>query len=139
MEAHSVKEKYLTTMVVHGIVDGYSKKRSMQLNDIARESLLYDFYGSLLTSKKRHVMELYHEENLTLSEIAEETGVSRAAVHDSLKSAEQKLEEYEDKLGMVAKLMAQEKAFRRIRSLLAESQATCGEEIDGILTELERV
>ena len=78
------------------------------MNDIARESLLYDFYGSLLTSKKRHVMELYHEENLTLSEIAEETGVSRAAVHDSLKSAEQKLEEYEDKLGMVAKLMAQE-------------------------------
>ena len=93
------------------------------MNDIARESLLYDFYGSLLTSKKRHVMELYHEENLTLSEIAEETGVSRAAVHDSLKSAEQKLE----------------KAFRRIRSLLAESQATCREEIDGILTELERV
>ena len=109
------------------------------MNNIARESLLYDFYGSLLTSKKRLVMELYHEENLTLSEIAEETGVSRAAVHDSQKSAEHKLEEYEDKLGMVARLMAQEKAFRRIRSLLAESQATCEEEIDGILTELERV
>lgn len=118
------------------------------MNDIARESLLFDFYGELLTDKKRRVMELYHEENLTLSEIAEETGVSRAAVHDSLKSAERKLEEYEEKLGMVERLAAEEKAFRGIRKLLTamekdgemnQVQRHRLDEIRRMLTELERI
>jgi predicted DNA-binding protein YlxM (UPF0122 family) len=118
------------------------------VNDIARESLLFDFYGELLTDKKRRVMELYHEENLTLSEIAEETGVSRAAVHDSLKSAERKLEEYEEKLGMVERLAAEEKAFRGIRKLLTamekdgemnQVQRHRLDEIRRMLTELERI
>ena len=58
------------------------------LDASARVSLLYDFYGQLLTEKKRQVIELYHEEDMSLSEIASELGITRAAVHDSLKSAE---------------------------------------------------
>ena len=50
------------------------------MNRIVRESLLFDFYGELLTAKKRRVMSLYHEENWSLAEIAEELGISRAAV-----------------------------------------------------------
>lgn len=50
-------------------------------------------------------MALYHEENLSLSEIAEEFGISRQAVHDTLKKAEQALSEYEAKLGLMARLM----------------------------------
>lgn len=73
------------------------------MNDIARESLLYDFYGSLLTDKKRAVMECYHEDDMSLSEIAADMGISRAAVHDSLKSAEAQLEQYEEKLGLLEK------------------------------------
>ena len=61
------------------------------INDITRASLLYDFYGALLTEKQRSVMALYHEENLSLSEIADEYGISRQAVHDTLKKAEQAL------------------------------------------------
>ena len=116
------------------------------MNDIARESLLYDFYGGLLTSKKRRVMELYHEQNLSLSEIAEETGVTRAAVHDALKSAERKLEEYEEKLGMVARLEKEEQILRSIRERLRFLQKGSGarkaqavEEIHRMLTELERI
>lgn len=73
------------------------------MDNIARESLLYDFYGNLLTDKKRQVMELYHEDDMSLTEIADEMGISRAAVHDSLKSAEARLEKYEEKLGLLAK------------------------------------
>lgn len=71
------------------------------MNEIARESLLFDYYGDLLTEKMRRVMALYQEENLTLAEIAEQTGVSRAAVYDSLKKAEKKLEDYDRKLGLI--------------------------------------
>ena len=65
------------------------------VDDIARASLLYDFYGALLTDRQRDVMALYHEENLSLSEIAQEYDISRQAVHDTLKKAEQALSEYE--------------------------------------------
>ena len=68
---------------------------------IAETSLLYDFYGALLTDKQREVMALYHEENLSLSEIASEFGISRQAVHDTLKKAEQALKEYEEKLKLM--------------------------------------
>ncbi len=85
------------------------------INDITRVSLLYDFYGALLTEKQRSVMSLYHEVNLSLSEIAEEYGISRQGVHDTLKKAEQALEEYERKLKLVDKLMRTEEAVFRLR------------------------
>lgn len=64
-------------------------------------SLLYDFYGALLSESQLEVMTMYHEDNLSLSEIAEELGMSRQAVHYTLKKAETKLEEYDEKLGLV--------------------------------------
>ena len=77
-------------------------------------SLLYDFYGQLLTQRKQQVMELYHEENLSLAEIAQEFGISRTAVHESLKSAEKSLVEYEEKLGLVNKFMKSKEAISQI-------------------------
>ena len=64
-------------------------------------SLLYDFYGALLSENQYEVMTMYHEDNLSLSEIAEELGMTRQAVHYTLKKAEGKLEEYDNKLGLV--------------------------------------
>lgn len=64
-------------------------------------SLLYDFYGALLGESQREVMMMYHEDNLSLSEIAEELGMTRQAVHYTLKKAESKLEEFDKKLGLV--------------------------------------
>lgn len=65
-------------------------------------SMLYDFYGSLLNDAQNEVMALYHEDNLSLSEIAEELGQTRQAVHYTLRKAEKALESYEEKLGLVA-------------------------------------
>ena len=68
-----------------------------------RTNLLFDLYGKLITDKRSQALRLYLEEDLSLSEIAEATGVSRQAVHDGILRAEAKLEEYERALGLLAK------------------------------------
>ena len=90
------------------------------MNQIAEESLLFDFYGYLMTDKKQKVMRLYHEENMSLSEIAEDCGISRAAVYDSLKKAEKQLQDYENKLGMVASYFERLETVKSIRQDLQE-------------------
>ncbi|MEL7655240.1 MAG: YlxM family DNA-binding protein [Bacillota bacterium] len=77
-------------------------------------SMLYDFYGQLLTAKQQEILKLYHEDNYSLSEIAEEFGISRQGVHDSVKKAEKALHEYEGKLGLVSKFIATEEAVTAI-------------------------
>lgn len=86
----------------------------MNVDDIAQVSLLYDFYGELLTKRQRQVLELYHEENLSLSEIADEFSISRQGVHDTLKNAEKALQNYEEKLGLVKKFQKSRQAISRI-------------------------
>lgn len=92
-------------------------------------SLLFDFYGELLSPRQREVMSLYHEENLTLAEIAAEFGISRAAVHDSLKKAEKALSEYEEKLGLVARFVKTSEAIAEIDRIIDE--VTSGAENGG--------
>ena len=94
------------------------KLNTGDMESIEKISLLYDFYGRLLTEKQRQVMELYHEENLSLAEIAEEFGISRQGVHDTLKKAEHLLTEYENKLGLVAKLMKSRQAIAEIDDII---------------------
>ncbi len=85
---------------------------------IAKVSLLYDFYGQLLTKRQREAMQLYHEENLSLSEIATEFSISRQGVHDALKNAEKALYEYEQKLGLVGKFGKTREAVSKIDTSL---------------------
>lgn len=93
------------------------------LDRLARISLLFDLYGGLLTDKKREVLELYHEDDMTLAEIAGEQGVSRAAVYDALTSAEKSLDEYERRLGLLSEYMARQDAAESIREITAELRA----------------
>ena len=83
-------------------------------------SMLYDFYGSLLNKAQNEVMALYHEDDMSLSEIAEELGQTRQAVHYTLRKAEKALGAYEEKLGLVASYKANQelaaKAFNIIDS-----------------------
>lgn len=98
----------------------------MKIDDITQASLLYDFYGQLLPKRQRQVTELYHEENLSLSEIAEEFGISRQGVHDALKNGEKALNEYEEKLGMVEKFQRSSDAVKKIDTI-----------IDGVIRSLQ--
>ena len=64
---------------------------------------LYDYYGVLLTEKQQEYFEDYYFNNLTLSEIAENNDISRNAIHKQIKEAENKLETFEQKLGLLNK------------------------------------
>ncbi len=65
--------------------------------------ILYDYYGDLLSDDNRRYFEDYYFDNLSLSEIAQNDNVSRNNVHKHLKSCEEKLLFYEEKLGLYKK------------------------------------
>ena len=64
-------------------------------------SMLFDFYGDLLTDKQQEVIELYYNEDLSLAEIAAHSGITRQGVRDSIKRAEAQLLDLEQQLGLV--------------------------------------
>ena len=64
---------------------------------------LYDYYGDLLTTKQKEYFESYYFDNLSLTEISENTGVSRNAVHKQLKETKDLLEHYEKVLNLYNK------------------------------------
>ena len=81
-------------------------------------SMLYDFYGSLLSDSQNEIMALYHEDNLSLSEIAEELGQTRQAVHYNLRKAEKALQSYEEKLGLVATYKENRRLAQKLFSII---------------------
>lgn len=81
-------------------------------------SLLLDFYGPLLTDKQRMSLQLHHEDDMSLGEIAEELGVSRQAVHDNLQRARHILNDYESKLHLVAQYEAREQVINELKDTL---------------------
>ena len=77
-------------------------------------AMLYDFYGELLNDTQKEVFEEYVLDNLSLSEIAEQRGISRQGVHDMIKRSSKALEEYEDKLHLVNRFMTIKEDINRI-------------------------
>ncbi len=67
-------------------------------------TMLYDFYGELLTPKQREFFESYYFDNLTLQEIADNHGISKNAVHKALTSISERLKYYEEKLLLYQKV-----------------------------------
>ena len=63
-------------------------------------SLLFDFYGELLKPSGRQAIDLYYNDDLSLAEIAAQTGITRQGVRDSIKRCEQQLFDFEKKLGL---------------------------------------
>lgn len=66
-----------------------------------KNSILLDYYGGLLTEKQSDMLNLYYNQDLSLSEIAENEGISRQGVYDAVKRAEEQLAFFEEKLGYV--------------------------------------
>ena len=71
------------------------------MKDILKSSLLYDFYGELLTEHQKEIYEDFVLNDLSLGEIALERGISRQGVHDMVKRCDKLLNGYEDKLHLV--------------------------------------
>ena len=79
-------------------------------------AFLSAFYGGLLTENQRLILSLHCEEDLSLSEIASEVGISRQAVHESLNRAAARLEELETKLGVAARFRKMEDGLEQALS-----------------------
>ena len=92
------------------------------MEQIFRQTLLYDFYGELLTEHQRKVFEEVVLADLSYSEAAQELGVSRQGVHDLVRRCNSILEEYEDKLRLVERFLSIRRKAEQIRSLAGQEE-----------------
>ena len=88
------------------------------MQDIVKLSVLFDYYGAVLTEKQADVCDMYFNQNLSLSEISEITGITRQGVRDSLKKSEKILFEHEEKLGIYEKDLKVADLIEKIDCLL---------------------
>ena len=88
--------------------------------DALEMTLLFDYYGDLLTERQRQCFDMRHNQDLSLAEIAQELQVSRQGVHDNLQRAEALLKNMEQKTGCVSRDLACRKAAAQI-AVLAQS------------------
>ena len=81
---------------------------------------LLDFYGELLPERKRAVMDMYYNEDLSLAEIASEIGISRQGARDIIKKCEEELFFFEEKLGLLQKMQSVSRQATELKALAAE-------------------
>lgn len=87
------------------------------MEKFVEQTLLYDFYGELLTERQQQVYESVVLEDYSLSEVAEDLGISRQGVHDMIKRCNHILEEYESRLHLVEKFLCIRKQVQKIKEL----------------------
>ena len=87
------------------------------MDDTLLRTLLFDFYGELLTDKQREYYDLHYNSDLSLFEIAEMSGTSRQAVWDIIRRSEQTLRGIEEKTGLVARALKQRRALEELSAL----------------------
>jgi len=85
---------------------------------IVQIALLFDFYGQLLTEKQIEIIDMYYNNDLSLSEISEQLGISRQGVYDTLKRAEKTLFDYEEKLSLVNRFVQQKEGLASVNEML---------------------
>lgn len=90
-----------------------------------RVSVLLDYYAPMLTDKQRDVIDLYYNEDLSLSEIAEHEKITRQGVRDSIKRGEQTLYEMEEKFHLAERSDKYSDFIKEINGIAAEIKAEC--------------
>jgi len=103
------------------------------MDKIYEQTLLYDFYGELLTEHQRQIYEDAIYNDLSLGEIAKEQGISRQGVHDLIRRCDKILADYEAKLHLVERFEKAKERIHRIEELTGadeENKAAKGNEAD---------
>lgn len=106
---------------------------------IVEQSLLYDFYGELLTPHQKEIYEEAVFDDMSLGEIAQEQGISRQGVHDLLKRCNKILEEYESKLHLVERFLQIKQKAEEISQAAQQAQTDSQEELDEALHTIRRL
>ena len=96
----------------------------MEIDKNLRIGRLLGIYGGLLTERQYDIMSMYFDDDLSLSEIAEQFGISRQGVHDTVKRGEETLENYEKVLGLSS---AQDKQRDQLLEFKAQALAALDE------------
>ena len=109
--------------------------------DTLYTTMIFDFFGDLLTEKQREYFDLYHNEDLSLSEIAEKAGISRQGVYDIITRAEKTLTDIERKTGIVKKWRETREGIKQAKdiSLKLTGLSESGSESAKLLEELARI
>lgn len=94
------------------------------MEKIVQQTLLFDFYGELLTEHQQRIYEDVVCNDMSCSEVAAEQGVSRQGVHDLVKRCNRQLEEYEAKLHLVEKFLEIQGRVRKIRQEMVRAEQT---------------
>lgn len=109
------------------------------LEKVVRMGILYHLYGPLLTKRQQSMVDLYYCQDLSLGEIALDYGISRQAVHDNIRRAEEILEECEEKLQFEGRLIALRAALLTLKEQVQPLLEGGGEgvgRIDSLFKEL---
>lgn len=102
-------------------------------------SMLCEIYGKLLTEKQYELINDYYNNDLSLSEIAENNNITRQAVRDIIKKGENKLFEFEEKLSFMKRMLNQEKQIQEILIELSKIQETSSDKkIEKILNNIRK-
>lgn len=134
-EGGSVKKKYLTLPLFYSMIP-----KVIEMERKVMQTYLYDFYGELLTDHQRDIYEEFVLDDLSLSEIAQEEGISRQGVHDLVKRCDRILEGYEGKLHLLERFLNTKEKVSKIRALSQnyqnQKEAVVMAEIEAISSEI---
>ena len=115
------------------------KKEGSSLEKKVEISMLWQIYGKLLTEKQYEYIDYYYNNDLSLSEIAENDSITRQAVRDIIKKGERKLFEYEEKLLFMKKTINQEQKIQQVLWNLTKIQKDSSDkQISSILEEIKK-
>jgi uncharacterized protein len=101
-----------------------------------RISWLLDFYGEFLTEKQRSLMEMHYNDDLSLGEIAERSGITRQGVHDALKRSAEVLDSCEGRLKLFEKYLLVKNSLDGLNGFLAGKAALDAEETESLKARL---
>ena len=101
------------------------------MEKIVEQGMLYDFYGELLTEHQRKIYEDVVLNDMSLSEIAEEQGISRQGVHDLVRRCDRTLQSYEERLHLIAR-------FQKVKHTVDAGQRTGGTDFRRTVTDRGR-
>ena len=115
------------------------KKEGSSMEKKVEISMLWQIYGKLLTEKQYEYIDYYYNNDLSLSEIAENENITRQAVRDIIKKGEKKLFEYEEKLLFMKKTINQEQKIQQVLWNLTKIQKDSSDkQVTSILEEIKK-
>lgn len=106
------------------------------MDKLMEQALLFDFYGELLTENQKQVYEAFVLNDYSLSEIAEERGISRQGVHDLVRRCSKQLNSYEERLHLVEKFLYIKEHVNHIQQLTSQHEQM---DMKELLSQIEQI